>query len=347
MDPLAEHARRSARRRDLAGATLAAGALLGIALASCLGVRNGTPTFPHSVHVDGMKLQCTFCHATVRTADMPTMPPPEICAPCHDELDRGVPPERRIAAFYEPGGRYRRAAPKALAADVVYSHRDHVGTAKLDCAECHAQVIAADHIVLDDVNRKPDCMQCHADRGFDNNDCSRCHRQIDRSWRPHSHAQSWADNHGEIVRRSEQANEHRCSLCHDQATSCQACHQTRLPRSHDDFFRLRGHGMLAALDRSRCYTCHRTDSCEQCHTETRPLSHRGGFGAPQHRHCTNCHFPLADTGCRVCHRATPGHQQAAPMPPSHTPAMNCRLCHGNGQPLPHVDGGQPCTICHQ
>jgi hypothetical protein len=208
-------------------------------------------------------------------------------------------------------------------------------------------LIADTRIRAEAENWKPKCMQCHADRGLDNADCRRCHRQIDRDWRPYSHARAWDEQHGEIVRRGDPASQHRCELCHDQTTSCQACHHTSMPRNHDNYFRLRGHGMMAALDRSRCYTCHRTDTCEQCHSETRPLSHRGGYGSPQQRHCTGCHFPLASSGCIVCHKATPDHQQAAPMPPSHSPAMNCRQCHGNGQPLPHPDGGHPCTACHR
>jgi hypothetical protein len=38
---------------------------------------------------------------------------------------------------------------------------------------------------------------------------------------------------------------------------------------------------------------------------------------------------------------------ATPLPPDHNAGMNCRMCHGNGQPLPHVDNGQQCTSCHQ
>jgi hypothetical protein len=29
------------------------------------------------------------------------------------------------------------------------------------------------------------------------------------------------------------------------------------------------------------------------------------------------------------------------------PSMNCRLCHGAGVPLPHVDNGSDCNSCHR
>jgi hypothetical protein len=27
--------------------------------------------------------------------------------------------------------------------------------------------------------------------------------------------------------------------------------------------------------------------------------------------------------------------------------MNCRMCHGHGQPLNHADNGTECTSCHR
>jgi hypothetical protein len=43
----------------------------------------------------------------------------------------------------------------------------------------------------------------------------------------------------------------------------------------------------------------------------------------------------------------PSHSTAAPQPPSHSPGMNCRQCHGISAPLPHVTKGEDCNICHQ
>ena len=48
----------------------------------------------------------------------------------------------------------------------------------------------------------------------------------------------------------------------------------------------------------------------------------------------------------VCHKDTRSHALAAPKPAWHTPAMNCRQCHGVSQPLPHVDKGDNCNLCH-
>ena len=78
----------------------------------------------------------------------------------------------------------------------------------------------------------------------------------------------------------------------------------------------------------------------------RPDSHGGNWGGTQSVHCLTCHFPLSGESCAVCHKGTPSHLEAAPKPDWHTPAMNCRQCHGVGQPLPHVDKGDDCNACH-
>ena len=46
-------------------------------------------------------------------------------------------------------------------------------------------------------------------------------------------------------------------------------------------------------------------------------------------------------------RDTPPPTDEFTLPPGHTPAMNCRQCHGRGVPLLHVDNGTECITCHR
>lgn len=326
---------------------------LGFLLAACAGVAaclvpggRPEPSFPHRVHVVDNGLACALCHLGVRTSDDAALPPPEMCAQCHDRFDATKAAERRLAAFFDPAGRYRRVAVSARAPDVVFSHRAHAAAPGLECTACHADVAEQAEVPLQPLATKTQCMECHAQHGR-GNECRECHRAIDRSWAPPTHDPHWDRRHGERVRAGSQASMDRCSLCHVESTGCTACHQQQAPRDHDSTFRLRTHGHFAAVDRGRCAVCHTQDSCQQCHSVTRPQSHRGGFGLPAERHCTGCHFPLAETGCAVCHQAMPGHDDARPLPPDHVPSMNCRACHGNGVVLPHPDGGHVCTACHR
>lgn len=320
-----------------------------LAASACLSwprTERAEPSFPHRVHVVDNQLACSMCHPSTRVADRPGMPPPELCAPCHDQFDPGKPADRRVGAFFDERGRYRTVAVSGRTDDVVFSHARHVDGSKLDCNTCHPDVATQDAVPLAPLATKRGCMDCHA-RSNASNACETCHREISPSWTPPSHARAWLRGHGDIARAGDDSSQHRCELCHQDATSCNACHQQMAPMDHNQTFRLRTHGLRASIDRSRCATCHTQASCEQCHSTTEPRSHRGGFGAPQQRHCVGCHFPLADEGCSTCHRSTPGHQLATPLPADHSTAMNCRLCHGGTAPLPHPDGGHACTVCHR
>lgn len=311
-----------------------------------LAERRAEPSFPHRVHVVDNKLQCGFCHGGALVAERPGMPPPELCAPCHDKFDAEKPAERRVGAFFDARSRYVTVASSGLNDDVMFSHGRHTSGARFACEECHADVAEQDQVPLAPIASKPMCMDCHA-RYDASNDCSTCHRTMNRSVQPSSHERDWVRLHGEIVLAGSDRSEDSCSLCHQDSQSCLGCHQQVAPRDHDNTFRVRTHGLRASLDRSRCATCHTKDSCQQCHETTRPRSHRGGFGAPRDGHCGSCHFPLADNDCAVCHPSMPSHDLAAALPANHLPSMNCRLCHGNGVILPHPDFGHVCTTCHR
>jgi predicted CxxxxCH...CXXCH cytochrome family protein len=180
------------------------------------------------------------------------------------------------------------------------------------------------------------------------NECGVCHRSIDRAYEPATHDAAWLAHHGDTVRGRAAGSANRCELCHAAANSCDACHRETPPADHTQHFRLRGHGTWAAIDRSRCSTCHhRRDFCQRCHESTPPLSHVAGFGGTQNRHCASCHFPASSSGCTTCHSGGAQHPSSTPMPAWHSPAMNCRQCHGAGVSLPHPDGGHSCTACHR
>jgi len=304
--------------------------------------------FSHSLHVEGEGLDCGDCHLSWEDAEDPGLPGPGVCALCHEDSDAEKPPDRQVSALFQDGA-FRAAGASRQSDEILFSHLRHATRAQ-DCEVCHAEV-AADTGRL--AERKAelrtsmeDCLACHATAGGPGEtDCASCHADIRADAPPPSHRADWKRYHGSFVRGPSAERMDRCEMCH-QPSQCTTCHQVELPKSHDNHWRRRGHGLVASMDRASCATCHDSDSCQRCHEDTRPLSHAGSWGAPLDRHCLSCHVPLRGESCGVCHPATPSHDLATPMPDNHLPGMNCRLCHGNGQPLPHVDNGQVCTDCH-
>ena len=307
------------------------------------------PGFSHRDHVVTQGLDCAVCHeARVEPGSLlagePVLPSSQVCDLCHASLDVGKPVDATAASFFQDD-RYLGSRPhEAYGDEIIFSHRSHLDQVT-DCGRCHPGVERSHRVAEVPRLGMDDCTSCHEQNEVPPG-CETCHTELGIDVPPSSHGQLWTQAHGSAWRNPSDAIEDRCEMCHTE-TSCISCHKAEMPASHTNAFRLRLHGMDAAFDRQACQVCHTDDSCERCHSVTEPLSHVGGWGQRQNTHCLGCHFPLGNESCAVCHRATPSHNDATPLPPDHDPAFNCRNCHGaGGAPLPHVDDGSSCTACH-
>ncbi len=190
---------------------------------------------------------------------------------------------------------------------------------------------AADH---KDIDPDTKCADCHDGRGT-------------RS-RPKSHDANWIKEHSLVYQKYGYKNQNVCVLCH-QESQCVKCHQQEVPANHTQFWRMKGHGSMTAIDRNRCAVCHRgSDFCERCHAQTTPQNHTAGWGGTTDNHCYTCHEPITSAGaqgCNVCHRETPSHEKSPAMPalPFHYIGSNCKSCHTPR----HPDNGTSCTSCHK
>jgi hypothetical protein len=297
--------------------------------------------FPHKVHV-AEGLECADCHPGAASGEEPGMPRRQQCMLCHKEIDEKKPPEKQIAQLFD-GDTFKAQHASAVSAEVVFPHAKHASAEK-NCSACHTGIEESERIVRDHPFTMARCQQCHAQYKVAD-DCATCHREIRRDVAPPSHEHNWKMQHGRVVRAETGDLVNNCALCHTEST-CVSCHLDEPPPNHNNFWRLRGHAVLASMDRQNCAACHRPDSCERCHEAMLPQNHVGMWGSPKDTHCNVCHFPLSTNGCLTCHKGTPSHDTAAPLPSWHNPGMNCRQCHGVTQPLPHVDNGSNCIMCH-
>lgn len=323
--------------------------IIGVALAlvGCVvlqrltGAEDGL-AFPHRVHVVEEGLDCTDCHVGAEDSDEPGMPIEQQCMLCHADMDEEAPEDRRVATLFADG-KLLAAGYTELGDEVIFSHSTHVDSG-MDCSMCHGDLESSDALTPAVRVGMADCVACHENLGLPT-DCATCHSEIDLDWQPPSHAMLWEEHHGGVARSGSDLVANDCSMCHTEDT-CASCHSIEPPRSHTQFWRRRGHFVAARMDRASCATCHNDDFCFRCHQETQPINHVGMWGGTQSLHCVSCHFPLSSNGCATCHQDTPSHLNAAPQPASHSPGADCRQCHGLFAPLPHVDKGDDCSICH-
>lgn len=299
--------------------------------------------FSHRIHVEDEGLECLDCHLDAEDLDEPGIPRLKQCNLCHEDIDADQPPERKMEVFYEDG-KYLLTHPDGFQDEVIFSHVKHVGEYEENCMVCHVGIDANEEPSRIEPLRMAQCVSCHEDEGLAE-DCTVCHNEVNREWSPRNHDLAWDRMHGDVSRSCPDQSSQDCTLCHSEQ-SCDICHQTEKPDSHGSYFRKRGHGIEAQIDRQNCATCHTPDYCDRCHEEAQPLNHSGTFGGTKSNHCVGCHFPIQGESCYTCHKAAPSHQLATPLPMNHSPGMNCRQCHGVDQPLPHADKGDLCIACH-
>lgn len=130
--------------------------------------------FAHSAHTrSGMA--CTVCHEGAASATRAQLPAAEVCVRCH-----AGPPPRVEDATWQPVTTLEPIAWRRLSAvpdHVMFSHRRHVGIARLDCASCHRGIGRASARpgrlpVRLDMNA---CLTCHQRENV-STDCAACHR---------------------------------------------------------------------------------------------------------------------------------------------------------------------------
>jgi hypothetical protein len=267
---------------------------------------------------------------------------PNACATCHTVLRGDVAPPSH-------GPHWRTGHGPAAVKGVERCETCHTDAAY--CDRCHRETRPASHDARwvaahgrAALARSERCEMCHADPS----ECVACHRVTP----PASHAHLWRERHGAVALSVRGRQEGRCELCHSDPNHCQRCHAVEPPQNHTHLFRTRTHGILAAMDRAKCQTCHETDFCVRCHEGTPPRNHGPLWATGPNLHCVQCHVPISFEGsCRACHFEEPRHETAPDQPSWHTAGMNCRLCHtpaGNGAPpLRHLDNGMQCQACHR
>jgi len=116
--------------------------------------------FSHKHHVQGLGLQCQYCHTTVEKSSYAGIPPTKTCVNCHAQIWTN-------AQLLEPV-RTSWATDKSLVwtkvhdlPDFVYfSHEIHVNKG-LGCASCHGRVDQMPLMYEQNTLQMEWCLDCH------------------------------------------------------------------------------------------------------------------------------------------------------------------------------------------
>ena len=163
------------------------------ALKSFPALKSFNVKFDHSVHVRGLKVNCSNCHLPSRGGVSMTIPvgfnAHTTCYQCH--APKAQANSRDISSCgtcHQPGG-YARTPTQAAAFKVAFSHAKHGAPQKLNCNDCHniragmpqrRQLTAPLALNHHAPAAATSCATCHTGKrafgGDDFSACTKCHQ---------------------------------------------------------------------------------------------------------------------------------------------------------------------------
>ena len=139
--------------------------------------------FPHTVHVQQIGLDCTFCHRNVTVGAAATIPAVGLCMSCHVSV--GVDKEEIKTLredYYEKNRPIDWVRVHRVPDHVHFVHEAHIrffsernGTeASATCQICHGDVAAMTKVKQVRSLKMGDCVDCHRENSAPT-DCLTCH----------------------------------------------------------------------------------------------------------------------------------------------------------------------------
>src|SRR6266536_1450122 len=116
--------------------------------------------FSHPVHVNGMRIDCRYCHAGAERAAMAGIAPTRACVPCHEPLwidSREFAPVRASLSRATPL-QWNRV--NSLAGFVFFNHAVHTQKG-IGCETCHGRVDLMEQVYQTAPLTMGWCIQCH------------------------------------------------------------------------------------------------------------------------------------------------------------------------------------------
>lgn len=119
--------------------------------------------FPHKVHVQQLKLNCTNCHQRAERDAAAGRPPTALCFACHAAVEAKNDEMKKVRAFGESGKEIPWRRVWRLPAHVFFPHRTHVVVARVKCQTCHGPMETLDRPPARPLRKlaMDDCIGCH------------------------------------------------------------------------------------------------------------------------------------------------------------------------------------------
>jgi hypothetical protein len=118
--------------------------------------------FSHKHHVEGLGLQCQYCHTSVEKSSYAGIPPTKTCMNCHAQIWTDAELLKPVRESWATGESIQWIKVHDLPDYVFFNHEIHVNKG-IGCASCHGRVDEMPLMYEQNSLQMEWCLSCHRD----------------------------------------------------------------------------------------------------------------------------------------------------------------------------------------
>jgi hypothetical protein len=116
--------------------------------------------FSHKHHVEGLGLQCQYCHTSVEQSSYAGIPPTKTCINCHAQIWTNAELLEPVRQSWATGASIQWIRVHDLPDYVYFNHEIHVNKG-IGCASCHGRVDEMPLMYEQNTLQMEWCLNCH------------------------------------------------------------------------------------------------------------------------------------------------------------------------------------------
>jgi hypothetical protein len=116
--------------------------------------------FSHKHHVEGLGLQCQYCHTSVEKSSYAGIPPTKTCMNCHSQIWTNAQLLEPVRESWATGQSIPWIRVHDLPDYVYFNHEIHVNKG-IGCASCHGRVDEMPLMYEENTLQMEWCLNCH------------------------------------------------------------------------------------------------------------------------------------------------------------------------------------------
>ncbi len=116
--------------------------------------------FSHRHHVEGLGIQCQYCHTGVEKAAYAGIPPTKTCMNCHSQIWTNAAMLEPVRQSWATGQSIKWIRVHDLPDYVYFNHEIHVNKG-IGCASCHGRVDEMPIMYMENSLQMEWCLNCH------------------------------------------------------------------------------------------------------------------------------------------------------------------------------------------